>query len=292
MVAFPGRSSLDTLAVLPRQRRLDPVGGIRAVAAAGTAAAAAAGGLTLLVRRLAGGFAEVPSPAIGWLVVAVGIVAIVAVDAAGGAGWPRLVARGGLVAATLAFTPTMQPLVIEPLGWPGRVAGLGPLLMAAVAVVLPASSGTGRLSRGRQARPRRPGERVLSPTLASPQRPSLAPAAADTDSLPAAEPIPTGFRQRTERYETEAGVDCLRGRAILAVATGSRTGFAHVGFCPSFAATPQVDVSSDYDGVEAELIVAETLPWGVRLECRLAEPAEEPVEIPIDFEARLSPLTH
>lgn len=284
MVAFPGRSSLHTFAVLPPPRRLDPVGGIRAAAAAGTAAAAAAGGLTLLVRRLAGGFAEVPPPGIGWLIVAAGIGAILAVDAAGGQGWPRLVARAGLVAATLAFAPIM-----ESLDWSGRVAGLGPLVLAAVAALLPASNEIGRCRSGRDARPRRPGEHPLASAPASPQRPGPAPADADSNPDPAL--VPVGFRQRTERYETAAGVDCLRGRAILAVATGSRTGFAHVGFCPSFAATPQVEVSSDYDGVEAELIVAETLPWGVRLECRLAEPAEEPVEIPIDFEARLSPPT-
>lgn len=276
MVAFPGRSSLHAFAVLPGQRRLDPVGGIRAAATAGAAAAAAAGGLTLLVRRLAGGFAEIPPPALGWLIVAAGIIVIVAVDAAGRARWPRLVARGGVVAATLALVPLVQPL-----GWPGRVASLGPLVMATVAALLPASSNA--RGRGRHARRRRPRERPLSPAPASPHRPATAPA-----EIAAAAPAPVGFRQRIERYETAAGVDCLRGRAVLAVATGSRTGFAHVGFCPSFAATPQVEVSSDYDGVEAELIVAETLPWGARLECRLAEPAEEPLEIPIDFEARLT----
>ena len=174
----------------------------------------------------------------------------------------------------------------------GALVGLLSLVLAAVAALLPTPSGIGRLRSGRDARPRRACERKVAPAPAPPQRPGPAPvAAADTDSIPDAGPMPAGFRQRTERYETTDGVDCLRGRAIMAVATGSRTGFAHVGFCPSFAATPQVEVSSDYDGVEAELIVAETLPWGVRLECRLAEPAEEPLEIPIDFEARLSPPT-
>jgi hypothetical protein len=31
---------------------------------------------------------------------------------------------------------------------------------------------------------------------------------------------------------------------------------------------------------------AEVLPWGVRVECRLAEPAEEPLEIPVDVLAK------
>jgi hypothetical protein len=41
-------------------------------------------------------------------------------------------------------------------------------------------------------------------------------------------------------------------------------------------------VTTDYDGVEAVVSAAEVLPWGVRVECRLAEPAEEPLEIPVD----------
>ncbi len=282
MVAFPGRSSLHAVAVLPRQRRLDPVGGIRAIATAGAAAAAAAGGLTLLMRRVAGGFAEAPSPAIGWLTAAAGIVVIMAVDAAGGPRWPRLVARVGLVAATLAVTPLLPPL-----GWAGPLVGLGPPLMAAVAALLPASirSGGHVGDRRRVRRDRHRHSEARPP--ASPRRVARSPAG--SDPISGETRAAAGFRQRSERYETATGADCLRGRAILAVATGSRTGFAHVGFCPSFAALPLVEVSSDYDGVEAELIVAEALPWGVRLECRLAEPAEEPLEIPVDFEARLTP---
>jgi len=33
---------------------------------------------------------------------------------------------------------------------------------------------------------------------------------------------------------------------------------------------------------------AEVLPWGVRIECRLSEPAEEPLEIPVDLLATVS----
>ena len=92
-----------------------------------------------------------------------------------------------------------------------------------------------------------------------------------------------GFRQRLERFETPAGDDCLRGQLLLAVPAGSRTGHAHVGFCPPFTGTPLVDASTDCDFVEAEVTAAEILPWGVRIECRLSEPAEEPLEIPVDI---------
>ena len=46
---------------------------------------------------------------------------------------------------------------------------------------------------------------------------------------------------------------------------------------------PTVQVTTDYDGVEATVSAAEVLPWGVRVECRLAEPADEAIEIPIDL---------
>jgi hypothetical protein len=40
------------------------------------------------------------------------------------------------------------------------------------------------------------------------------------------------------------------------------------------------------DGVEAVVSVAEVVPWGARIECRLDEPAEEAIEIPVDLFAQ------
>jgi hypothetical protein len=100
------------------------------------------------------------------------------------------------------------------------------------------------------------------------------------------ERVPGRLQQRIERYETPGGIDCVRGRVQLLIPEGGRTTHAHVGFCPAFTATPSVEVSTEYDGVEAVVTAAEVLPWGVRVECRLAEPAEEPLEIPVDVLAR------
>jgi hypothetical protein len=97
--------------------------------------------------------------------------------------------------------------------------------------------------------------------------------------------LPDRWRQRLERYETAAGEECVRGQVMLSIAAGSRTGHAHVGFCPAFATLPTVEVTTDCDFVEAEVTAAEILPWGVRAECRLSEPAEEPLEIPVTIRA-------
>lgn len=101
-------------------------------------------------------------------------------------------------------------------------------------------------------------------------------------AAPAAGAVPGHLQQRFERYDS-AGADCLRGRITVAVPQGARTAHGHVGFCPPFAQTPAVDVTTEYDGVEAVVSAAEILPWGVRIECRLDEPAEEAFEIPVDL---------
>ena len=78
----------------------------------------------------------------------------------------------------------------------------------------------------------------------------------------------------------------MRGRLTIAVPAAAKAAAGHIGFCPAFAATPEVEVTTEYDGVEVTVMAAEVLPWGVRVECRLAEPAEEPLEIPVDLVAR------
>jgi hypothetical protein len=72
------------------------------------------------------------------------------------------------------------------------------------------------------------------------------------------------------------------------VPAGARAAAGHIGFCPAFAETPDVEVTTSYDGVEVTVAAAEVLPWGVRVECRLAEPAEEPLEISVDILARMA----
>ena len=108
---------------------------------------------------------------------------------------------------------------------------------------------------------------------------------------PATAPLPPldgSLLQRFERATLPHGGECVRGRVRVSIAAGSRLGVAHVGFCPPLAATPTVDVTTDYDGVEAVVSAAEVLPWGVRVECRLDEPAEEMIDIPVDLQATAS----
>jgi hypothetical protein len=237
-------------------------GSILRVAGATAAAAALGCGAVIAMRRLSGAIGPAgPGPLVG--TAAAGIALVVVADAARRAGAAlgvSLAARCGLV---LALAALASPL--EASGAAGRIAAVLALVAAAVTVVrLPRRGTDGRL---------RPPER----RLVGPGR--------RRDRSGRRDPRPGILRQRFERRELPAGAERVRGRVVVAVPASARTGYGHLGFCPAFATTPAVDVTTAYDGVEVTVTAAEVLPWGVRVECRLAEPAEEPLEIAVDLVA-------
>ncbi|MCE9631317.1 MAG: hypothetical protein K8S94_11475 [Planctomycetia bacterium] len=225
--------------------------------------AAVACGVVLAVRRLSGGFGVADS-AVAWLVTGAGIALVAVADQSsrrGGGVFGSVAARCGLVLGVVAVA--LPPRAGD---WASILAVMA---AAAVAVVRMPSGVT----------PRRT---AVPPTRTAPQThrdrpPRLSPAPVRRDDQ-----VPGRLLQRLERFESPSGADCLRGRLHLALPAGSRAAHAHVGFCPSFTETPTVRVTTEYDGVEAVVSAAEVLPWGIRVECRLTEPAEEPLEIPID----------
>lgn len=272
----------------------DGLSGTLTDAASTVAAAVAVGsGMLLASRRLAGALPPPPAAAATVAVACAGVLLVAVADRGRRSGraalLPALSARCGLLLATLSLA---VPSLARDGRWHVGAAGVLGWLLTLVAVLMsagvtlrlpPMRRGTDEPRPAR--RPRRDGP-VRRP-LASPAPP------ADADStrqpglgLPAPTACPGRLRQEQQRYEPSPDADCLRGRLILAVAAGAKTAHGHVGFCPAFIETPRVEVTTDYDGVEAVVTAAEVLPWGVRLECRLAEPAEEPIEIPVDFLAQ------
>ncbi len=256
------------------------------------AAAAVSSGLVLAWRRLAGGFTAA-DPGLAWMTLGAGMILLGITDAgrrAGGTLSSSLAARLGIVLAMAAVT--LPPKAGD---WVSVLA----LAVAAAAGVLPPPRAPGRLETRHRRRSaptaddpgRRPGHatRGGTPSPATPHEPP--PIAEPPQPVPASR-VPAAsqgrLQQRLERYESAEGMDCISGHVRLSIPAGGKATHAHVGFCPAFAATPAVEVSTDYDGVEAVVTAAEVLPWGVRIECRLSEPAEEPLEIPVDLVAQLS----
>ncbi len=227
-------------------------------------AALACGGV-LVVRRLT---VAAPAPSGAVLAVAAAGTALVALaDAALHAGGFRpatAAARLGLVLAVAAVA--LPPRAAT---WLDGAATAVAVAVAAGAVAFAPRRSPARVGTRESTRDRRP---VNRPPATGRRRPGAA-----------ADRVPGRFRQRFTRYEGTAGGDRLRGRINVEVGAGARLAHGHVGFCPAFAATPAVEVTTDYDGVEATVAAAEVLPWGVRVEVRLAEPAEEPLEIPVDL---------
>jgi len=90
--------------------------------------------------------------------------------------------------------------------------------------------------------------------------------------------------QELTRGRTVEGVERLFGRLRMPFAAGRRTGALHVAFCPPFAQTPEVEVAQ-IDGPEARIKTAQLLPYGVRLDLKLAAPAEAPTAVTLHFTA-------
>lgn len=228
----------------------------------GLAVASAASGAVLVARRLAVPAAE-PLPAAVTLGVAiVGAALVAGSDVAGRCGprqaWTAVATRVGLVLALLAVAAPFRAG-----SWLDATAFAVAFAIAAGAVV------------------RRPAPAAGPRHGHAPQRPQVS-----DRRLRGGRRFSGHLRQRFARYDTRSGTDCLRGRINIELDAGARTAHGHVGFCPAFPLTPTVTTTTDYDGVEASVTAAEVLPWGVRVEVRLAEPAEEPLEIPVDLVVR------
>ncbi len=73
-----------------------------------------------------------------------------------------------------------------------------------------------------------------------------------------------------------------RGLAAQNFVAGQRTAIVHVAFCPPFDQAPQVE-AEPLDGPSCDIRSTLVLPWGVRWEVRLVEPAAEAASVVVEF---------
>lgn len=248
------------------------------------AAFVAAGGLTLVVRRFAGAIPGAATPAVLLAATLCGAALVLVVDAAARERLGRslaTLARCGLAAGAAALL--VPPRAETPAEWAAVLTAAAVIGGVIIRDPHPRHRGRRRLpwAAGRlQDRP--PPARRPDHPAAAPPRPAP-PVRRGHDPEPAAAGL---VRQRFERRETADGADTLTGALTVTVPLGAKLASGHVGFCPSFRELPAVEVTTDYDGVEAVVSVGELVPWGVRIDCRLAEPAEEDLDIPVTLTAR------
>lgn len=253
-------------------------------------------GFVLVLRRLSGAIVKLPGPAGLLAVCGFGMVLIAVSDAgvrsifakqsaAAGTGlWVRILSRVGLVLSLAAVglplggSSPIDPITATLTTLAATAALLWPLANRMRVTINRHIDSPARLSLSRDADLHESihQSKILAGLIVQSRFQPRTP-----------DDCPGHLEQRLERYQLAGGVDCLRGRLLLAVPLGARTAYGHVGFCPPFVQTPAVTVTTQYDGVEAIVAAAEVLPWGVRVECRLDAPAEEAFEIPIDIFAHL-----
>jgi len=265
-----------------------------------------AGGLLLVVRRFAGAIPAAAEPGLLLTATLAAALLVLVVDAAVRTGSARslaMLARCGLAAGAAALL--VPPRATTPAEWAAVAAAA--TVLGAVIIRDPSPRPRVKVKRGtvhhgpltggpfaggpvrRDPVKRDPAARGPA-TLSHRSHVPAAPAVLTDPLAPLFSPELSGaglVRQRFERRETSVGDDTLVGLLTITVPTGAKLASGHVGFCPSFRQLPTVEVTTEYDGVEAVVAVGDLVPWGVRIDCRLAEPAEEDLEIPVMLTARV-----
>lgn len=116
--------------------------------------------------------------------------------------------------------------------------------------------------------------------IATPRLGSLADAAEGEDG-----DLPANVVQRLTRARDVAGTDVLDGSLRADLAADQRTTSVHVAFCPPFARLPEVNVEQTA-GPDARIKVAQVLPYGARLEVRLARLPHQPSTVTLAINCR------
>jgi len=98
--------------------------------------------------------------------------------------------------------------------------------------------------------------------------------------------LPANVVQRLTRAHDAAGSDVLDGSLRADLAADQRTTSVHVAFCPPFASVPEVNVEQTA-GPDARIKVAQVLPYGTRLEVRLARLPQQPSTVTLAIHCRV-----
>jgi len=310
VVAGRGSGAGRSLADRPGPRLLAAIGS--AIAATTLACA-----VVLVVRRVQVSFDTSVSASVAAVMVGILLVAVVDVASSDvGTGMrtlQRVAVRLGLALALAATLPGPAALLASPSHPLPMVATVGAVAAAVLTLVAPAAPSLGWFAgssphrhagprdwdhfadatsaRGRQRRKqvvRRVRSDAPIPTQEAPPRgPEPLSDAVSAPAHGSAAVVPGILQQRFERYVLpDERMECIRGTLHLAVVSGSRLVTGHVGFCPPFHHLPMIEVGTACEEVEATIVAAEVLPWGARIECRLDEPADETILIPVDVYAR------
>jgi hypothetical protein len=226
--------------------------------------------LLLCERRVAGALAE-PLPLVGWLLVALLATLWLRWHATVA---PDLIARSRAIGWLAPAVACFLALIL----WLPGTRLLAPILF--VAIVGAAAWRFGDRAAPRDAsRSRRPSVWPRSEPAASPLEVADEP---DVEEEATGLPLGPSVVQELVRRRALDSAETVQGSVRADFAAGQRIASAHVAICPPFIRAPrcQAAVAS---GPSAQVRVATALPYGVRLEVKLAEPAAEPTSVVIEL---------
>jgi|GEM_PF-1370035 len=89
------------------------------------------------------------------------------------------------------------------------------------------------------------------------------------------------LHQQTRRRDDEAG-EVIEGWVRVDFAAGQRHAAAHIGICPPLEQHPTC-YAEPAEGPDAGVKITQAMSYGVRLEVKLDEPAEEPASVIVEY---------
>ncbi len=244
-------------------------------------------GVVLIGRRLSGALVSPPSAAtlglVGVLLATAGLaLRRMLVDAAPLPGvrlavmlLPSMVAGLWLVALSLPATS----------GW-GLVLLFSPVLLAE-------GWSWGRFARHGSAAPASSALTVTAVAQAAPTS-TAPPTTAPLHEMPATSLVDDEHSEACEGEHTERDVatlhqqtrrrdgEVIEGWVRVDFAAGQRHAAAHIAICPPLEQNPTC-YAEPADGPDASLKITQAMSYGVRLEVKLDEPAEEPTSVIVEY---------
>lgn len=96
--------------------------------------------------------------------------------------------------------------------------------------------------------------------------------------------LPPGVWHQFRRMACD-GVDVVSGALRVAIVPGERMAIAHLVFCPSFGAEPEIE-AEPVEGPDCRIRPTHVYSYGARLEVRLSSTTDEAAEVVLAYEAR------
>ncbi|MFP6667730.1 MAG: hypothetical protein VB876_10480 [Pirellulales bacterium] len=237
-------------------------------------------GFGLAIRRIAGGLHE-PLSAAGFLLVGLALAVISTMLRFGA---PATMLRSGANLAQRGFVVLAPPLAVAVICISICLPGSSNIGLCGLWLIVVATEGAfclfvrSRFRIGGPPQPTRSLDEQQQVEKKSPERLDAADVTATSQGLAA------NLLQQFHRGADKDTGEYCHGMIRATFVAAQRTDTLHLSFCPPFYSTPELHVEQT-EGPDAQVKVTQLLPYGARLEVRLASAPETDVQAVLEFTA-------